>query len=107
MLCLDICSFPLKHVYVVFPLLSKKKSVGEKDADIYSCISLFRYLMYFYLMSQFLVNHSFFFYITKSSCLISAKFPCCIYLIDSCFSHVMKICIIQGFLKVHFFLSDF
>jgi hypothetical protein len=53
-------------------------------------------------MSQFLVHYSFFFYITKSSCLISAKFPCCIYLIDSYFFHAMKICTIQGSRKLFF-----
>jgi hypothetical protein len=31
MLCLDICSFPFKHVFVVFPLLFfKEKKLGEK-----------------------------------------------------------------------------
>jgi hypothetical protein len=28
----------------------------------------------------------------ESSCLISAKFSCCILMIDSCFSHAMKNC---------------
>jgi hypothetical protein len=36
------------------------------------------------------------FYITESSCLISAKFPCYIYLIDSYFPRAMKMCTIQG-----------
>jgi hypothetical protein len=39
MLCLDICSFPFKHVFVVFVFYfstkKKKKKKGKKDADFY------------------------------------------------------------------------
>jgi hypothetical protein len=40
MLCLDICSFPFKHVFVVFVFYfsttkKKKKRKGKKDADFY------------------------------------------------------------------------
>jgi hypothetical protein len=35
--------------------------------------------------------------------MISAKFSCGILMIDSYFSHAMKICTIQGFPKVHHF----
>jgi hypothetical protein len=63
--------------------------------------------VYFCLISQFLVHYSFCFYITESSCLISAKFPCCIYLIDSYFPHAMEMCTMQGSPKVHFFSLAF
>jgi len=43
----------------------------------------------------------------ESLCLISAKFSCCILMIDSYLPHVMKMCTIQGSPKVYFFLSDF
>jgi len=36
-----------------------------------------------------------------------AKFSCSPFMIDSCFSHVMISCTIQGSPKVHLFLSDF
>jgi hypothetical protein len=40
----------------------------------------------------------------ESLCLISAKFFCCILMIDSCFSHAMKkLCTIQSSPKVLFF----
>jgi len=36
-----------------------------------------------------------------------AKFSCSLFMIDSCFSHVMISCTIQVSPKVHLFLSDF
>jgi hypothetical protein len=39
----------------------------------------------------------------ESLCLISAKFSCCILMIDSYFPHAMKMCTIQGSPKVHYF----
>jgi len=37
-----------------------------------------------------------------------AKFSCCLFMLDSWFSHVMFLCAIQGSPKIHFFfLSDF
>jgi hypothetical protein len=36
MLCLDICSFPFKHVFVVFVFyFSTKKKIGGEDAEFY------------------------------------------------------------------------
>jgi len=87
--------------------VQKKKKGGEKDAVIYSLFSFSDILCIFtWCLSSWCINY-FCFYITESSCLISAKFFCCIYLIDSCFSHVMKMCTIQGSPKVHFFFSNF
>jgi hypothetical protein len=39
----------------------------------------------------------------ESLCMISAKFSCYILMIDSYFSHAMKMCTIQGSPKVHNF----
>jgi hypothetical protein len=36
-----------------------------------------------------------------------AKFSCSLFMLDSCFPHVMILCTIQGSPKVHHFLSDF
>jgi len=36
-----------------------------------------------------------------------AKFSWSLFMLDSCFSHVMILCTIQGSPKVHIFLSDF
>jgi hypothetical protein len=98
---------PMQHVFVVFLLLfltTKKKGRGVKR-----CRFLFPYLA-FQISYVFLPDVSVLdaliiigFYITKSPCLISAKFPYCIYLIDSFFPRTMKMCTIQGSLKVHFF----
>jgi hypothetical protein len=43
----------------------------------------------------------------ESLCMISAKFSCCILMIDSYFPHAMKMCTIQDSPKAHIFLSDF
>jgi hypothetical protein len=45
MLCLDICSFPFKHVFVVFVFYfsTKKKREGEKGS---------RFLLFPYIASQ-------------------------------------------------------
>jgi hypothetical protein len=43
----------------------------------------------------------------ESLCMISAKFSCCILMIDSYFPHVMKMCTIQNSPKVHLSFSDF
>jgi hypothetical protein len=44
----------------------------------------------------------------ESFCLISAKFSCCILMIDSCFSHAMKYCALsKASLRYIIFLSDF
>jgi hypothetical protein len=62
-------------------------------------------------MSLILVIGSFCFdelclHVVENISLTYAKFSCSL-LIDSCFSHVMIICTIQGSSKVHYFLSDF
>jgi hypothetical protein len=45
MLCLDICSFPFKHVFVVFLLLFfKKKKLGEKMQNFYLFLIAFQIL---------------------------------------------------------------
>jgi hypothetical protein len=36
-----------------------------------------------------------------------AKFSCSLFMLDSCFLHVMILCTIQGSPNVHFFLSNF
>jgi hypothetical protein len=36
-----------------------------------------------------------------------AKFSCSLFMLDSCFPHVMILCTIQGSPKVHYFLFDF
>jgi hypothetical protein len=43
----------------------------------------------------------------ESLCMISAKFSCCILMIDSYFPHAMKMCTIQDTPKVRLFLFDF
>jgi hypothetical protein len=40
----------------------------------------------------------------ESLCMISAKFSCCILMIDSYFPHAMKMCTIQGSPKVQLVL---
>jgi hypothetical protein len=50
MLCLDICSFPFKHVFVVFPLLffkKKNKKIRGEDAEFLFFLIAFRILYVF------------------------------------------------------------
>jgi hypothetical protein len=46
-------------------------------------------------------------HVVENISLTYAKFSCSLFIIDSCFSHVMILCTIQESSKVHFFLSDF
>jgi hypothetical protein len=43
----------------------------------------------------------------ESLFMISAKFSCCILMIDCYFPYAMKMCTIKDSPKVHLFLSDF
>jgi hypothetical protein len=100
--------FIVKHVFVVFPFLFSFKKGGGGE----SCRYLFLYLA-FQISYVFLPDVSvlgallFFLLYNWESCLISAKFPSCIYLIDSYFLPLMKMCTIQGSPKVHFFSLTF
>jgi hypothetical protein len=46
-------------------------------------------------------------HVVENISLTYAKFSYSLFMIDSCFSHVMILCTIQGSSKVHSFLSDF
>jgi hypothetical protein len=106
MLGLDIFLFLCSMFFVVFLLLfsTKKKKRNRRKMQIF--IPLFSFsdilCIFTWYLSSWCINYIGF-NMTESSCLIFAKFPCCIYLIDSCFPHAMKMCTIQGFPKVHFF----
>jgi hypothetical protein len=45
--------------------------------------------------------------VVENISLTYAKFSCSLSMIDSCFSHVMILCTMQGSSNVHSFLSDF
>jgi hypothetical protein len=109
MLGLD-CLFSCVACFCCFSFLffNKKKERGRK-LQIFIPLFRFSYILciFTWRLSSWCIKY-FCFYITESSCLISAKFSYCIYLIDSWFPHMMKMCTIQGSPKVHFFLiSDF
>jgi len=46
-------------------------------------------------------------HVIENISLTYAKFSCSLFIIDSCISHVMILCTIQGSSKEHYFLSDF
>jgi hypothetical protein len=60
------------------------------------------------LMSHILLIGSFFFdelylYVVENISLTYTKFSCSLFILDSCFPHVMILCTIQVSLKVHHF----
>jgi hypothetical protein len=94
-----------KHAFFfVFPLFFFIKKKGWRKMQIFIPYLAFQ-ISYVFLPDVLVLSALIiYFYISESSCLISTKFSCCIYLIDSYFFHVMKMCTIQGSPKVHFFL---
>jgi len=54
------------------------------------CIYEYIYI-YIYIIHCALIKYAYI-YMIESLCLISAKFSCCILMLDSCFSHIMKNC---------------
>jgi len=64
------------------------------------------YLMFFFWVISSLYIDELFLHMVENISLTYAKFSCSLFMIDSCFSHEMTSCTIQGSPKVCIFLSD-
>jgi hypothetical protein len=64
-------------------------------------------ISYFFWVISSLCIDELFLHMAKNISLTYAKFSYSLFMIDSCFSHEMTSCTIQGSLKVCIFLSDF
>jgi hypothetical protein len=63
-------------------------------------------IFFFWVISSLCIDELFL-HMVENISLTYEKFPCSLVMIDSCFSHEMTSCTIQGSLKVCIFLSDF
>jgi hypothetical protein len=105
MLGLDVISFSISMSLLFFCFLvfkKKKKKIGGENAKFLFFLIAFQ--IFYIFLPEILVHCALIcLYMVESLCLISAKFSCCILMIDSYFPHAMKMCTIQGSLKVHIF----
>jgi hypothetical protein len=109
MLGLDVISFSISMFLLFFCLLvfkkkKKKKNWGEDVEFFFFSLDSFSDILYVFAwyLNSLCINWICL-YMIESLCLISAKFSCCILMINSYFPHAMKMCTIQGSPKVHHF----
>jgi hypothetical protein len=112
MLGLDVISFSISMSLLFFCLLvfKKKKKLGRRCGILFYFISFDSFsniaCVFAWYLSSLCIDWICL-YMIESLCMISAKFSCCILMIDSYFPHAMKMYTIQDSHKVHIFLSDF
>jgi hypothetical protein len=102
--------FDLALHMMLFPycmcLLIKNKKIGRLVARWF-LLRYVSYLMYFIWVISSLCIDELFLHMVEIISLTYIKFSCSLVMIDSYYPHAMKMCTIQGSLKIHLSFSDF
>jgi hypothetical protein len=97
---------------IFFKKKKEKKKKRKKNWEfcsrmVPSKVCQLSHVLLFFLVISSLCIGELFLHIVENISLTYAKFSCSLVMIDSCFSHEMTSCTIQGSSKVCIFLSNF